>query len=330
MNQNEKAIAAYQRYIDLYPDDPRATAALEGIQLCYYRTGKSLTDLIKRYPGSKLAADAYWQKGKEAFAQGDYSTAKEFFQKVVLNFPLSKSAPPSLFYMGECHYRLKEYDRAAVCYRNFISTYPQDNLVPQAEFKLGNVLFKLRDYAQSLKAYQRVVETVADTVFAPASQYNIALCYKKLGQWDDLIKAYEDYIRKYPWSPKREIIRMDVGLAYQQKLNDYQKAIVAYQKVQPGGDVSYSELHFRLAECYDKLQKGEEAIREYRKVAASQPAADSYRLAALARLGQKYEDQARWKEAIGVYQDILSSGGKREWVEAARERIAQIRKLDRL
>ncbi len=330
MKQTQEAIDAYQKYIDQYPDDPKAADALEGIQLCYYRTGKSLTDLIKKYPGSKLAADAYWQKGKEAFAQGDYSTAKTFFQKVVLNFPLSKSAPPSLFYMGECHYKLKEYERAVVCYRNFVSTYPQDNLSPQAKFKLGNVLFKLNKYRESIKVYREIAETIDDTVFAPASQYNIALCYKKLAGWGDLIRAYERFVQKYPWSPKRDFVLMDLGLVYQTKLEDYEKAISVYQKVQPGGEVSYSELHFRLAECYDGLEKGEEAVQEYKRVASTKPAADSYRLAALARLGQKYEDQARWKEAIGVYQDILSSGGKREWVEAAKERIEQIKRLDRL
>ena len=330
MKLTEEAIEAYQKYIETYPDDPKAADALEGIQLCYYRAGKSLTELIKKYPGSRLAADAYWQKGKEAFAQEDYSTAKAYFEKVVLNFPLSKSAPPSLFYMGECHYKLEEYDRAVACYRNFISTYPQDNLSLQARFKLGNVLFKTNQYKASLKVYREITETTADTVFAPASQYNIALCYKKLAQWADLIKAYEEYAQKYPWSPKRDFVLMDMGLVFQQKLEDYPKAISAYQRVHPGEEASHSEIHFRMAECYDKMEKGGEAIAEYKIVASTEPSADPYRLAALARLGQKYEDQARWKEAVGVYQDIISSGGKREWVEAAKERIEVIKDMGRL
>ncbi len=103
--QDDRAIESFGAFLAAYPDDPRVEDAELGVQSCYYRSGRDMEQYLATNPESPLAADIFWNKGQDAFAAGDFTTAAKAFERVTLDYPESESGPGALFYLAESYYR---------------------------------------------------------------------------------------------------------------------------------------------------------------------------------------------------------------------------------
>ncbi len=72
---------------------------------------------------AKGNAKKFLNKGKQAFAKGDYDTAEQYYKKLLEKDPDFSKA---YMFIGDCHYSRKEYGKAVIYYRKSLEDNPMD------------------------------------------------------------------------------------------------------------------------------------------------------------------------------------------------------------
>jgi TolA-binding protein len=327
LNQDEIAIAAFNEFMESFPDDPRVEDAELGIQSAYYRSGKDMAEYLKTRPDSPLAADVYWTKGQQAFADEEYVVAVEAFEKVTLDYPGSESGPGALFYMAESYYRMEELEQALAGYQNFITTHPEHELSELAHFRGATIHFKLEDFAEAARSYETLTDLFPDGEYASLAAFNAAICYQELEDWTAAIDGFTQFVSRYPEHENATGLWLEIASLYQGEIGNYQKAIEAYDAASSRNEAPVAEIEYRKGEAYEKAKDVDAAIRSYETSTGAGPVDDPFRIASLANLGEIHEDRGDWAAAVNAYQRIIDVNGKPEWTEMAQQRIEAIREF---
>ena len=325
--QDDQAIEAFQTFVQAFPDDPRVEDAELGIQSAYYRSGKDMEEYLGQNPDSPLAADYYWTKGQNAFAEEKYEIAARYFEQVTLDYADSESAPGALFYLAESYYRMEENHVAQAVYRNFITTHPDHELVGLSRFRLGTVLYRMEEYAESALEYETLTDLEPEGQYSALALYNAALCHQELEDWPSAVGALLRFQAEYPDNERSQGLSHQIATLYQDEMGDYESAIESYQTSLERGEAGIEEIGYRQGQCYEKLDRFEEAIASYEMSASGADRTAPHRIASLAQIGQLSEDRGDWNTAIQAYTRIVQSNGKPEWTAMAQGRIAEIQAL---
>jgi TolA-binding protein len=323
--QDDLAISRFTEFVELYPDDPRTEDAELGIQSCYYRSGKDMTEYLARRPDSALAADVYWNKGQEAFAEGRFGESAEAFERVTLDYPESESASGALFYLAESYYRAESLEPALAGFRNFGTTYPEHDLAELSSLRAATCLFKLEDMAGSAAQYEQLIDRFPQGEYAPLAAYNAAICYQELEEWHAAIGSLERFAADYPDHENARGVWLQVAALYQEELGDWTRAVDAYERAAAQPDSPLTEVRYRQGECLAKAGDAEGALARFEQAAAVGTGADAFRVAALAEIGRIAEERGEWHAAISAYERIIAANGKADWTAMAEGRIAAIR-----
>lgn len=321
---DDAAIAAFGDFLDRFPDDPRVEDAELGIQSCFYRSGRDIEQYVAMRPDSPMAADYYWTKGQESFAEGKYEAAAKAFEKVTLEYADSESSPGALYYLAESYYRMEQLDQALAGFRNFASTHPDHDLADLSRFRAGTVLFKQEEYEKAATTYELLTEQRPGSEYAPLALYNAALCYQEIEDWPSAIGTMMWFMTDFPEHENARGLWYQIASLYQEEMGDYQQALEAYDKAEAAGDAGGEEIAFRRGECFEKMGRMDRALSCYEMSASVGSPSAPFRIASLAQIGQICEDRSDWPGAIQAYQQIISSNGKPEWTAMAQGRIAEI------
>jgi len=86
-----------------------------------------------------------YARGKSAFDNKDFETARIQFVNFIKKYPKSKQADNAQFWMGEIYFQEKWFEKAILEYQKVIETYPNGNKVPAALHKQGLAFLELND-----------------------------------------------------------------------------------------------------------------------------------------------------------------------------------------
>jgi tol-pal system protein YbgF len=101
---------------------------------------------LQSEPATTLSPeDEMYAKGKSAFDNKDFETARIQFVNFIKKFPKSKKADNAQFWMGEIYFQEKWFEKAILEYQKVIETYPNGNKVPAALLKQGLSFLELND-----------------------------------------------------------------------------------------------------------------------------------------------------------------------------------------
>ena len=346
---DEKAIAEFQGFIDAYPDDPKASDALSAIEASLSRqerkllasdTGSTtgnkeespdiavinmLRGFIAKYPKSKLAPEMQFHLAQKYFDLEQYVKAVEEFSRIAINYSDSKYMPNSQYLLGESLYELKRYEESITVYQRLIQNFPNHESIPAAMFHLGTSFYNLERLEEAVKIYQNITQNYPNTEYTSAALFNTALCYKKMSKLDETANAYQLFCQKYPDDDMTNKALLELAAIYRKQEN-FQDAIKTLNsllgKVHDEGKY---EIIYNTGDCYLAMQDKEKAKLEYLKLKDSSPKTNTWRLTALIKLGEIYEEEEQWKKAIEVYEDIAKNTTKPEWKKAINQRIRLIK-----
>jgi tol-pal system protein YbgF len=97
------------------------------------------------------------------FFSGNYQAAITGFEALLKAFPTSEAAGEAYYYLGETHMTQKRYQEAAAAYAQVIQNYRKSSLVPDAYFKRGRSLEALGMTDEAKTVYEQLVKTYPDT-----------------------------------------------------------------------------------------------------------------------------------------------------------------------
>jgi len=97
------------------------------------------------------------------YFSGNYQAAISGFEALVKAFPTSEAAGEAYYYLGETQFTQKRYQEAAAAYAQVIQNYKKSSWVPDAYFKRGRSLEALGMTDEAKTVYEQLVKTYADT-----------------------------------------------------------------------------------------------------------------------------------------------------------------------
>jgi len=97
------------------------------------------------------------------YFSGNYQAAISGFEALVKAFPTSEAAGEAYYYLGETQFTQKRYQEAAAAYAQVIQNYKKSSWVPDAYFKRGRSLEALGMTDEAKAVYEQLVKSYADT-----------------------------------------------------------------------------------------------------------------------------------------------------------------------
>ena len=108
------------------------------------------------------------------FKDGQYTKAREEFQKFLKQYPKTTYSDNAQFWIGETWYVEEKYEKAIVEYEKVIKGFPAGDKVPYALLKQGMSFQKLGDKASAKIVYQQIIKKYPQTSQAKAARAKLS------------------------------------------------------------------------------------------------------------------------------------------------------------
>jgi TolA-binding protein len=155
-------------FFEIANDYPAATTAVD--------------DLLKKYPTSNSAPDAYTLAGRLALARShqpaDLEAALANFDRVIRLFPASNAVASALAWSGETHWYQGQLDAALAEFGRAESEYPTTLAAADAYIGESRVLVARGDAVAALEQLQQVVNRWPGTPQAATATARATLLYR--------------------------------------------------------------------------------------------------------------------------------------------------------
>lgn len=137
-------------------------------------------------------------------------------------------------------------------------------LLGQSERERGNLI-------EALRHFQRVADQYTETDVAPAAIYAAGGTQVRLRRYDSAATSFETLGKRFPDSPFAQNLGTALAEVYY-RLDEYEQAATELQNRLPElEDAQRARALFLLAESYNHLRQGEEAVVRYRRVIDEHP-----------------------------------------------------------
>lgn len=211
------------------------------------KTLKQSWDAIRGKQSIGSAQQLAWD-GMDAYEDGDYKDAIEYFQQLKDWYPFSKYAVLAELKIADSNYHLQQYEEAIYAYEEFERLHPRNEAIPYVLYQIGRCYFDQigtidRDQTPARKAYEtfrRLDKQFPDDKYARSGAEHITTCVRS-------IVGNEYYI----------------GLFYY-KSNHYKAALYRFMAVLSDyPDVGYHQKALEyIAKCEAELSAGAETETE--------------------------------------------------------------------
>jgi outer membrane protein assembly factor BamD len=176
------------------------------------------------------AQELAWD-GMDAYEDGDYKDAIEYFQKLKDWYPFSKYAILAELKIADANYHLKQYDEAIFAYEEFEKLHPRNEAIPYVIYQIGLCYYDQIDTIdrdqtparKALETFQRLHKQFPDDQYARSGNEHIPKCLKSLAGNEYYIGLFYFKSKHYPAALQRFMAVLsnypDVG--YHQKALEY-------------------------------------------------------------------------------------------------------------
>jgi len=106
---------------------------------------RSLEFYLANYPDHGYFTEAFYQKGRLLFMQGDYQSSIQVFQGFLIEYSDSLFVPNAYYWIGECLYSLGLLEDSAKIFSKVIDEYPRSFKIEAARYKISLIDFKKRE-----------------------------------------------------------------------------------------------------------------------------------------------------------------------------------------
>ena len=272
-----------------------------------------------RYPGSSLRPDLLFGQAASAFAMEDFEAAAPLLEEFIDAYDRNPNAENGYYFLAYAHLRQTAFAQAAQWFGRLADRFPESEAAPEALFQQGENFFNLTRFEDTVRAHQRILDQYPSSEFADNALYSLGWSFFELDRPDEAIAQFEELLARFPESDLAASAQFTLGdYAFNEK--DYDGASHAYEQIvarYPDSELvaDAGGLLEELVEIRAYL-KYEEAMtlfdeRDYvratealRAVVADFPATDT-RAGAMANLAMCHEFRHRWKDAAGVYRQLL-------------------------
>jgi outer membrane protein assembly factor BamD len=258
--------------------------------------GASYRMVVRRFPRSDVAPAALFNSGRMYEKQGKLEKAFLQYQGIVDRYPRSEDFEPALeaeYNIGKAFLEGKRVEvygvptlpsmaKAEEMFKKIVINAPFSKIAPLAQFGIGQALQKQGSITAAVTAYQQVVDRYPNSPVAADAMYQIGYVYLQASRatgYDETAavraqEAFEDYLVKFPGSPKAPQAQDNLKILQGRKSNDafniarfydrqhnYKAAYVYYNEVLQQQPDSYQANRAKQRMDQIRLRMGDEALR---------------------------------------------------------------------
>lgn len=133
-------------------------AAEQAVQAAQAAQASAADGYAEAAQGESDAARRDFEAGWRLFERKDFRASAGRFREFIKKYPKSRIAANAQFWIGESHYGLKEYDKAIVELDEVRRRYPQADKVPAALLRQGFAFAELGEKLNARLVLQDVIE----------------------------------------------------------------------------------------------------------------------------------------------------------------------------
>lgn len=314
-NPFNEAIAAFNDYINLFPNSPRVDQAYNFLVLAYMNTKnyRSALESLEKIKNRDASIKQAYQR--VAFYRGIELFQNLSFNEAISNFTLSLSYPEynstlsalGFYWRGESYYRNENFAKASDDYNLFILS-PGAFSLPEyqlAHYNLGYSYFKLKDYDNAIVWFRKYT---TNNLNKP-SQY-LGDAYNRIGDSYFIQRKYWPSLDYYEKAYQTNTIDGDYamfqrgftfGLVERPQKKIETLSLLLEQYPQSG---YIDDALFELAETHMALGQTNDAIKSYARIEKQFPGS-TYYVKALVQLGLIAYNQDDNPNAMAYYKRVV-------------------------
>ena len=317
----------FEKFQEECPDSPLKSQSLYLLGTSLYNLGK-FSEAIEVFKNIKRLftqdaelmqkadyeiADCYDQMGNE-------KEAMERFKMLRAKYPDSQLTPEIMWWLGEYIYRHNDLNLARRYFSSLIKDFPKSDLVASCYYAIGSTYVEESNYLQAIENFKKVIDS-GKTDLSGTATIALADIYVKQDKLDLALNTYKDVIKQHP--NLLNLVYPKIADLYC-KMADYEQALEFCRKsleVVPLRQMA--DIQFKLAEILQTQGRFLEAVEEYLKVSYLYPENNTLVVKSLLRVAGIYEGQENFKEALNIYNKVISMDAQE--AKYAQERIDWIR-----
>ncbi len=168
----EKAIAAYRKFLEVAPNAPQRNEAM-----------RRLGDLEMDTADNKLASG-------DGNSNPDYKAAIARYQDYLKAYPNDPANDRVHYQIARAYEQGGELENALKTLDTLVAQYPKTQFLEEAQFRRGEMLFSLREYNKAEKAYANVLAGNRQGNFHERALYMHGWSLFKQGQLEEALKSF--------------------------------------------------------------------------------------------------------------------------------------------
>jgi len=314
LNQVDEAKVIYEMIMKVYPDDPAAFYAQDGLAWCFSYKGEDASALEARQKLKDMLAVAnssFTFSGlnelgiaDSMFNQKQYEDSYQLYAKFAAENPKSPEAPAALYRAAMSSYHQRYYTQAIDFWKKLIEQYPNSKDAAQARAQVADTLYRAQKYPECIAAYRDILEADPNGAAAPLSHLRIAQASYNAKDDTGAVKQVQALVAAFPSAPEaNDGLDILEAVFDRSKGEDYKTGLRAIVTSQPGTPIG-GEAQFRLARRAFEGKDFVSASAEFQKFSvdftnhAEVPKAQFY-------LGESFFNLAKYQEAIPAYERLL-------------------------
>jgi TolA-binding protein len=339
-DKHAQAAATFHKLLAERPDFPAADRAVFEMGLALTRAGKqddaarAFADLVKRFPKSTYAADAWFELAERRWAADDWAAADEAYRSAIAAAgnaadlaPLVEQARHKL---GWTHVMRKEPAPAAEAFAAQLAAAPDGPLAADAAALLGDALVSLGRPDDAARAFTKALADpgkLSSAALRGLAFIRAAESAAARDAWQESLKFAEQLLSTDPDSPRAFEARYAAAWA-RQNLGALDESLAGYREIAAGPRTPLAA-RAQLMEGEVLFEQGnhKDAIKAFFKAAygfgeQQAPAAfHPWQAQATFEAARCFEVLGQAEQARTLYAELVERYADSEHVPAARQRL---------
>jgi len=219
---------------------------------------KALKTFVDTHPKHELAATARFRIAESFFNAGRTEEAAQAFSGFIDAHRATEldELARARFLLGECHRRRKNYPAAVKAWRDFLRHHPThgdwsaaQQRIMQVDFDAAEDARQAEKYGEAKKLYTRFLERYPLSLKNPAAMYALGKLEFDQEHHEAAVREWRKLVSKYPSSAEASQAHLEIAETLDRKLQRSEEALKEYEKVQ---GPKYSEARQRAREMREK------------------------------------------------------------------------------